>query len=278
MQPAPSVPESTAFTFQVLGPLEVRNHARPVDVGSGKLSQLLALLLIEPNRPRRRDLLIDQLWNGAPPTSAVATLQSHVYRLRGLLTSDGRSPVESLAGGYRLVVPAHGFDLAQFEELVRTGRKARESGATERAADTLRQALDVWAGEAFAGVDLEVVQLHAAGLQSLRLQIVEECVAAELALGRQSDVIPELENLIGEHSLRESLWALLLQALARSGRAAEALSRYGDLERVLDDELGVRPGPLVSGVRDRIVERAPASGEPRERLRYRRCTRPRCRR
>ncbi|GAA1554948.1 hypothetical protein GCM10009804_09790 [Kribbella hippodromi] len=262
------------FTFRVLGPLEVRNHAHPVEVGSGKLRQLLALLLIEPNRPRRRDLLVDQLWSGAPPASAVATLQSYIYRLRGLLTSDGRSPVESLAGGYQLVVPAHSFDLAHFEELVRTGRKARESGATERAADTLRQALDVWAGEAFAGVDLEVVQSHAAGLQSRRLQIVEECVTAELVLGRQSDVIPELENLTGEHPLRESLWALLLQALARNGRAAEALRRYRDLERVLDDELGVRPGPLVSGVRDRIVEGAPASGDLRERLRYHRCTRP----
>jgi DNA-binding SARP family transcriptional activator len=238
--------------FRVLGPLEVVDEGRPVPLDRQRSRALLAYLLLHANEAVSSDRLIDELWGPEPPRTAGASLQNYVSRLRKAL---GNEVVESRAGGYALRVDPERFDLTRFERLV---AEAREAGVSERAAK-LRAALALWRGSALADLSFEpFAQTEAARLDELRLSALEDRIAADLSLGKDADLIDELEALVREHPLRERLRAYLMLALYRAGRQADALDAYRGARAALREELGLEPSDELRKLERAILAQDPA--------------------
>lgn len=253
--------------FSVLGPLRVSNGAGPVEVRGAKERTLLAHLVASAGRMVPSSDLIDSLWGDQPPRSAAKSLQTYVLRLRNALEPDrnGSPTVLVTEGpGYRLAVERTAVDAERFAGLVALGRRALADGRAEAAVATLSDALELWRGPAYAGFEATAFgQAEARRLSDMRLAALEDRCAAELELGRASAVVPELERLLGEHPLREGLWALLVLGLYRSGRQGDALAAYDRARGVLADELGVDPGPDLRELHGRVLVQDPTLAAPR---------------
>jgi DNA-binding SARP family transcriptional activator len=233
--------------FSILGPLEVANSSGPLELGGQRQRSLLALLLLNANRVVATESLVDALWGEQPPRTATTSLQNGISQLRKLL---GASAVETRPPGYVLHAAPEQLDLVRFERLL---ARAREEPVAERA-KTLREALALWRGEPLADLSFEAfAQDEIRRLQELRLVATEERLDAELAGGRAADVVAEAEALARIHPLRERLRLLLMLALYRSDRQAEALQVFHDVRRLLDDELGLEPGPELRELHRRIL-------------------------
>ncbi|HEU5421532.1 MAG TPA: BTAD domain-containing putative transcriptional regulator [Streptosporangiaceae bacterium] len=241
----------------VLGPLEVRNGAGDmVPVGGARLRSLLIRLAISCGRPVSVDLLADDLWPGGAPADTANALQALVSRLRAIT---GREAIEYGPAGYRLAVPGGQVDAVVFEELVGAGRAALGDGDQARGAALLRQALGLWRGPALADVaDVPFAAAPVTRLTELRLAATEDRVDAELALGRGSELVHELEELAAGHPLRERLRGQLMRALQAAGRQADALAAYESTRQVLADELGIDPSPALAAVHLAILRGEPA--------------------
>ncbi|MFC4905712.1 AfsR/SARP family transcriptional regulator [Actinomadura gamaensis] len=247
--------------FRVLGPLEICSDGRTVPVRSGSQRALLAALLLSANQVVAADRLIEIIWGSAPPNSAEANLRTHVSALRRLLQASGGgpSPLLTRPGGYLVQVEPDDLDLLAFDALVREGRRALREDQPATAVRRLSRALALWRGR-----PLEDVVLHgdgdaeAARLAEVRLGVVEDRLRAKLLSGDLADVVGELSGLVVEHPLREPLWALLMLALQRSGRQADALAAYDQVRRVLADELGADPGPELRRLHQQILTGDPA--------------------
>jgi DNA-binding SARP family transcriptional activator len=250
--------------FNVLGPLEVVGEAGPLELGAPKHRALLALLLLEPGRVVSVDRLIEQLWTGQPPSGAQSTLQAYVSNVRRLLEPDRRpgTPAAVLVTrppGYALDVAPEQVDAVRFERAVRAAIAAHTERRLEEAASGLAGALALWRGQPYADVAFEPwAQTECERLAELQLVALETQLAVDLDLGRHSSVVVEAERLCKEHPVRERLRELLMLALYRSGRQAEALRAYQDARDVLVEELGIEPGPALRALEDRILAQDPA--------------------
>lgn len=238
--------------FLVLGPLEVRRDGQPVELRGSKRRALLALLVLHANEVVRSDRLVDELWGDKPPRNAPAALQNHVFRLRKDL---GPDVLVTKPWGYVLRVDRDRIDLRRFECLV---TEARTLPAEERFG-RLRDALALWRGPALADVaDEPALVSEVARLEELRLSALEQRVDAELELGGHSGLVPELEDLVAQHPLREQLRGQLILGLYRAGRQAEALETYRETRRVLIEELGIEPSPELRELERAILRQDPA--------------------
>ena len=252
--------------FRILGPLEVLDDERPLDVGGGKQRSVLALLLLHANEVVSSDRLIDELWPDEPPASAAKIIQAHVSRLRKALDGAGDAVLQTRSRGYLLRVEPGQLDLDRFRELLEEGRGVLAVGNAEAAAATLRAALALWRGPPLAEFTYEsFAQEEIARLEELRLAALEERIEADLALGRHDDVVQELKQLVRRHPLRERLRGQLMLALYRSGRHAEALEVYRDLRRTLFEELGLEPSPTLQQLERSILAHDEALQPPRRR-------------
>jgi YVTN family beta-propeller protein len=222
--------------FRILGPLEVLEDGRQVDLGGAKQRALLAILLLHANEVVSTDRLIDALWEEEPPETAQKALQVYVSHLRKAL---GRERVETKAPGYRLRAAEDEFDLERFQILAETDP---------------REALALWRGQALAEFAYHrFAQSEIVRLEELRLACLERRIEDDLEQGRQGALVGELERLVREHPLRERLRAQLMLALYRSGRQAEALAAYRDARRALRDELGLEPSAELRELERRIL-------------------------
>ncbi|MFF9554983.1 BTAD domain-containing putative transcriptional regulator [Streptomyces albus] len=249
--------------YLILGPSEVRDEAdRPLPLSGQRLRALLAALALRahgraPVSPRT---LIEEIWadaeDDAMPENAPAALQALVGRLRRAL---GKEAVESLPGGYRLRVDPDRdeVDLHRFERLAAEGERALADGDPARAADLLREALALWRGPALA--DLPDRATAAARAEALRHAALHRRFAADLALGRAAQILPELRQLAPEHPLDEPLQVLRLRALHESGRTAEALAEYESVRRGIATRLGADPGAELRALHAELL----AAGTPR---------------
>jgi predicted ATPase/DNA-binding SARP family transcriptional activator len=202
---------------------------------------VLALLVLEAGRVVPTGLLMEELWRGRPPPGAAATLRSYVSRLRAVLGPD--VVLEGSGGGYVITVRADDVDASRFQRLVAAGQAALDGGEPATAAGRFAEALGLWRGRALADVcDVEALALESARLEELRLVAVEGRIEADIALGRHAHVIGELQRLVTESPARERLWRLLVLALYRDERQADALAAYGRARAMLADELGLEPG------------------------------------
>ena len=248
----PEPDEAIDLEFRVLGPVAVVRDGEPIRLGGPRQQALLALLLIERGRAVSSDLLVHELWRGEPPEGAAITLRSYVSRLRAALGSDAL--VTATVGGYSLNVSPESIDAVRFERLVRDGDDALRRGSARRAADRLREALGMWGGEPFAGLAAEgVLRVEAERLQELRLHALQARVEADLALGRASELIDELEALVRTHPFHERLWRHLMLALYRAGRQADALDAYHRARAALEEQLGIEPGEELESLQLAIL-------------------------
>ena len=212
--------------FRILGPLEVLVDGVAVPVGGPRQRALLAMSLLSANQVVSRDRLIDEVSGDAAADTADHTLRVQVSRLRKVL--NGRDGVgERLVSrppGYLFRVEPGELDLQVFEKRLGEGRVAVGEGELERAAALLRDAESVWRGRPLADLEFErFARIEVERLEDLRLAAVEERIEAELELGRDSVLVPELYALVAEHPLRERLRGQLMLALYRCGRQADAL-------------------------------------------------------
>jgi DNA-binding SARP family transcriptional activator len=262
--------------FRILGPLEVRDGDRVLSLGGVRQRAVLAILLLHANQVVSGERLIDELWGEEPPKAAAASLRVFVAGLRKALEPrrGRRSAGQVLVTrppGYLLSVGQGQLDLQQFERLLGQGRQALADGTAESAAVTLREALSLWRGPALADFAYEpFAQAPIARLEELHVTALELRIEADLALGRHSELVGELEALVVEHPLRERLRGQLMLALYRSGRQSEALEAYRRARHALVEELGIEPSPALQELERAILRQDPALElvveEPRPRL------------
>jgi YVTN family beta-propeller protein len=213
-----------------------------------------------------RDRLIEELWGDAAPATVNSVLNVYLTRVRRLLANgdgDGEAMLATQPPGYILRLPEQRLDARQFEALLEQAREALGRGDARQAAATLRTALSLWRGPALADLSYEpFAQSEIRRLEELRLAALEDRIDADLALGHQDTLVAELQKLVGEHPYRERLQGLLLLALYRSGRQAEALDAYRRARRTFADELGIDPGPRLQELERAILRHDPSLEAP----------------
>jgi predicted ATPase/DNA-binding SARP family transcriptional activator len=222
---------------------------------------VLALLVLEAGRVVPAGRLVEEVWRGSPPPGAAKTLRSYVSRLRALL--DPGTTLAARGGGYVLGLDPDLVDAVRFERLAGAGQAALSGGEAAVAAGRFRQALGLWRGAALADVCVvEPLAREAARLEELRLAAVEGRVEADIALGLHAEVTGELEGLVAEYALRERLWRLLVLALYRAERQADALAAYRRARDMLADELGLEPGEELRRLEQAVLRQEVPSPPP----------------
>lgn len=246
--------------FGVLGPLEVLRDGQPLRLGGERQRALLALVLLHANELVATEQLVDQLFTGQSSEGQVSRLYVAVSRLRRLLDGgEGGDVLATRPGGYVLATGTGGLDVDRFESLLAEGRSFRARGDSEAAAAQLREGLALWRGPPFADVaSLEFVQSEIRRLEELRSVAVMERVDADLALGRGSELIAELEMLVASNPLQERLRGQLMIALYRSDRQTEALAVYRQTSELLRDELGLEPSRALKELEHSILTHDPS--------------------
>ncbi|MEY2449182.1 MAG: hypothetical protein QOH79_2658 [Acidimicrobiaceae bacterium] len=226
----------------LLGELEVLDaDQREVAVAGAKLRTLLAVLSLHVGHVVPADQLIDALWGEDPPTSARNGLQGLASKLRRILRSIDL--VVMRGDGYALELPVEAIDVHRFEQLVAAGRAAAAGGDLSSAVTLLAEADSLWRGDPLADFTYEDFAVAAiARLSELRLAAIEERLDLELQLGRHQAAVVLLDELVATHPLRERLRALLMTALYRAGRQADALRIFQEGRQILGEELGLEPG------------------------------------
>lgn len=244
--------------FGILGPFEIADdQGRELVLGGGRQPRaVLAILLLHANEVVSMDRLIEELWGERPPATAAKTIQVYVSQLRKAL---GRESVVTHAPGYLIRVGDDELDLRRFEALVAQARPA----PPDQAAMLLREALQLWRGPPLAEFMYDsFAQPEIKRLDELRLEALEERMDADLALGRHSELVAELERSVADEPLRERLRSQLMLALYRCGRQADALAAYSDARRALVEELGIEPSPRLRDLERAILCQDPALEPP----------------
>lgn len=257
--------------FRILGPVEVhdeRTGLRILPTGA-KQRALLGALVVKAGQVVSVHRLIDELWGEHPPANATNALQAHVARLRRLLpvpaAGSGEAHHEWIVTrslGYVLRLGRASTDAEHFQRLAAQGR-AVAAGDPEQAAELLRRALALWRGPALEGsVRGDICAAEAAQLEESRLVALEVLYDACLRSARHDEITGELEELTTDHPMRERFYDLLMVALYRCGRQAEALSVYDRARKRLVHELGVEPGPALRSRMEAILNHDPVLAVP----------------
>src|SRR5262245_4549353 len=258
---------SAEIDVRLLGPLEVEVSGVLVGFEGAKQRRLFAALALKAPQAVPVDELVEVVWGPEPPEGAAQALQKQISRLRRRLGE--AAPVRHRPAGYALAVEPGAIDARRFEELLGRARIALGRDDPQRAAADLRVALGLWRGVALADLRFdEFAQGEIGRLEELRVEALEERLAAELAGGRAADLVGELRASVAEHALRERLRAQVMLALYRAGRQAEALEAMRAGRRLLVEELGVEPGPelrrlermILAHDRELLADRRPGAG------------------
>ena len=253
-----------ALELRILGPVQAVRDGRDVPLGGPKQRAVLALLVLDVGRTVPAGQLAEALWLGSPPSGAAKTLRSYVSRLRTVLAPE--TAVTARGGGYALIADPDQVDAARFERLVGAGQGALGLGEAASAAGRFAEALALWRGRALADVtDVEPLALEAARLEELRLVAVEGRAEASIALGLHGEVIGELERLVAEYPVRERLWRLLVLALYRAERQADALAAYRRARVMLAEELGLEPGEELRELAQAVLRQEVPAAPRRQR-------------
>ncbi|MFF1686496.1 BTAD domain-containing putative transcriptional regulator [Streptomyces sp. NPDC058254] len=246
--------------FSVLGPVRAWRGDELLTTGSPQQRALLAALLLREGRTATAAELIDALWGDEPPSQALAAVRTYASRLRKILDP---GVLVSESGGYAIrSVSADALDLAAAEALRSDAEKARSAGDLCKARELVNRALSLWDGEPLANIPGPYAETQRARLEEWRLGLLESRLDMDLEQGCHAEAVSELTALTAAHPLRERLRELLMLALYRSGRQAEALAVYADTRRLLADELGVDPRPGLAELQQRILQADPALAEP----------------
>jgi SARP family transcriptional regulator, regulator of embCAB operon len=257
--------ERGELILRVLGALSAHLNNQSVIPSAPKQRQILVLLALNAGRVVTTQTLIEELWGDQPPRSCATTVQTYILQVRTRLAKaaarDGkwaRRLLSTRHSGYQIEADLCRTDVAEFDNLVRAGRRAAEAGDPAAASELLGRALALWRGPALVDVPAgRILGAEAAALEETRLGVLERRIEADLALRRHADLLGELTMLMARNPMNENFSALLMTALYRSGRAAQALEVFRRMRTVLRDELGVEPGPRLQRLQQAIL-----AGEP----------------
>ncbi len=234
--------------MRILGPVGLDRSDLPCAALSPRLRMVVALLAGHRGSVVSVDRLCDALWGDEQPAAAVATLQSHLSRVRRLVAPEGE--IVAVDGGYRLDIPNGAIDVDHFDQLVSRARNA----APSEAADLYRSALACWRGPAFGELaDHEWIRAQAVRLDEFRLSVTEEWIERRLAIGGDGSLTSDLEGLTVSNPLRERFLRQLMVALYREGRRAEALRRANDFRTLMRDDMGLDPSPAIRAVEAQVL-------------------------
>ncbi|WP_194921096.1 AfsR/SARP family transcriptional regulator [Catenulispora rubra] len=245
--------------FAILGPTTVDDGAGPEELPPGIPEAVLVVLLLSSPRAVQLDVLIDAVWPERPPMAAVDSLRNHLSRLRRFLGPVLAERLTTRPSGYLLDLDGVGFDVAEFLELSRQGRRLASGGVWAESAALLTAAQELWRGEPLAGriVGLDLAsRLRALREERLLVQTVR--IDADLHLGRHREVVGELLDLTATQPLHEPAWRQLSLALYRAGRQADALEAFRRLRNLLDEQLGVEPSVELRELYQRMLNQDPA--------------------
>jgi DNA-binding SARP family transcriptional activator len=258
---AGSAMRNTGLGFGVLGPLLMTANGTRMPLGAPKQRAVLAMLVINRNRPVSVDSLINAVWDEEPVPAARTSIQSHVSNLRRLLRTAGVDPYQVLASappGYQLSVADADCDLGRFITEKAAGVQAAVAGRFEDASSHLFAALREWRGPVLDDLrEFTFVDAFATALVEDKVAVHTARAEAEIACGRPGAVIGELEALTAEHPYHEPLWAQLITAYYVTERQSDALRAYRRLKTGLAEGLGIDPGPTVSALHERILRQEP---------------------
>ncbi|MQM27223.1 AfsR/SARP family transcriptional regulator [Glycomyces albidus] len=250
--------EVAPLDFGILGPLQLALDGLPVPLPGRTLPRLFAVLLLEPGHVIPLHRLVDAVWGDDPPATAKRQIQNTVATARGLLLQAGTSEIETVGDGYRLRVRPENLDALRFHRAARIAREQVAASEPEAGLESLREALDQWRGPALAGLTGRVIEAGALRWDEERAAAEEARAELELALATGVSVVPDLRRVLERHPYRQHAAELLMTALYREDRPAEALDAYEAIRRQLDDELGIDPGQRLKDLRTAILRDDPS--------------------
>jgi DNA-binding SARP family transcriptional activator len=249
----------------VLGPVRAWRAGRLLPTGPAQRQLVLAVLALRAGTAVPREELVDALWEQAP-ASAVNTVHKHICALRAVLEPArprrGGQLLATVAGGYELRLAPGAVDALAFGRDTARARAAAAAGDLPAAAAALSAALGLWRGSALAGLDGPRVPALAQALHDARLAAAEDHARVLLALGRAGQAAAALARPAAGHRLRESLCQLLMLARYQAGDLPGALAAYHGTRQALATELGIGPGPALSGLLQQILRRDPCLAPP----------------
>ncbi len=261
------VGEAVVLRVGVLGPVTAWYGDQELPVGQPRQQAVLGILAMRANRVISRGELVNAVWGQDPPASAEGGIYTYVAGLRRViepnrsLRGPGRVLVSSGAGYVLHLVPGQP-DAVAFEHDVARARQLRKTGDAAGAVTVLDSALSLWRGIAFAGVPGPFAETERVRLGELRSAAAEERADVLLSLGRHEEVVPDLTAMVADHPLRERMRGLLMVALYRCGRHAEALRVFADGRQVLAEELGIDPSSDLSRIHQQVLTMDPALAAP----------------
>jgi DNA-binding SARP family transcriptional activator len=258
--------------FELLGPLVLSYGGIDIAPSAPKLRAILVTLLLNANRAVGANELLREVWDDSPPRSAPATLQTYVFKLRGLFRSSLGLSAEyvnnklllTYSGGYILRVEPAQLDITEFERLVDEGSAGLREGRHEQAADCLHRALRLWRGSIIhCGHWGTRTRAQIVRLEERRCYAQMMRIEADMCLGSHQEMVSELASLAVENPLHESAQALLMIALHRSGRTSAALDVFRDFRRRMMQELGIEPSVRLQALHMALLSAAPVLGDRR---------------
>lgn len=262
-------PDLGPVRFRVLGPLEIRIGERLAPLPSAGERALLVLLLLSAGQTVPATTLVDQLWSeGNLPAYPLNALQIRVSKLRKAMTSLGIDLIRRESIGYRLVVDPSAVDAVEFAALLKQARALGAAAGSDPTTATLLaydDALALWRGEPLSDFASEIwATTEAARLTELRWAAMTERAHVALALGRHEEIIADLEALALQDPARESIAAVLMLALFRAGRQADALAVFARARTFLDENLGLEPSASLRSLHEQVLRQDDSLGAPKE--------------
>jgi DNA-binding SARP family transcriptional activator len=243
--------------FQLLGPVRGWRDDMELQLGPPQQRTLLAMLLLAGGRQVPLETMLDGLWGGDTPKTAVGTIRTYVSRLRDdLETRPGEEqdmPITSVGDGYVMKPGNFELDVDVFQSRLAEAKAARANQETAEAARLMRDALALWRGVPLAGMPGPYAESRRLHLSDLCMAALEEKLALDVVTGEHAAAIPELRALLREYPFHEGLAETLMLALYKSSRQADALAVFGDMRHRLRDDLGVDPGPAMREMHQRIL-------------------------
>lgn len=252
--------------INVLGPLEAYVNGRTITPSAAKHRQMLALLALHAGEVVSGRVLLEELWGNAPPETSQQTLQTYILHLRQRIsdamdttkTDVAKTVLVTHHTGYSLRISAQDLDAGEYDQLAKKGRREMAREDFEAASDSLRRALDMWRGPTLVDVHTgHPLGVHVNRLEESRLGVLEDCVDADLWLGRHHVLLSELAELTARYPMNERLCAQFMIAQYRSGRQWRALEIFWNLRNTMVDELGLEPSVWIQRLQRAILNSDP---------------------
>ena len=246
--------------FQLLGNFQVSTELGGIDLGPPKQKSVLAVLLLHANEIVPTERIVEMVWGDRAPRTADHSVQIYISELRKAFSRVSADDlIETRPPGYMVNVPPDAVDTLRFERLVRSGLSAMRSDDPKQARDHLEEALGLWSSDPLADfVYEEFAQGYIRSFSEIRSDALEALAALELDAGNLDAAQGRAQEVIEVDPLREEPRRVLMLALYRSGRQADALRHFAKYRATLTEELGIEPSNALRLLEERILLGDPA--------------------